>query len=131
MDLYNELSCEAGSFSHHLNPHKFFQSEVLRLYFSMLEPWVAWSACSPVVPPSLSTRKCGTAPFASFHLTLCTSHHPVCPSPLVAAFQESSAPQLPICTPPTCLDECFFFNSLVVRLPYSLIFLAVLVIFFI
>ena len=32
---------------------------------------------------------------------------------------ESSLPQLPISAPPTSLDECFFFNSLVVRLPYS------------
>ena len=30
--------------------------------------------------------------------------------------------QLPISAPPTGLDECVFFNSLVVRLPYSLIF---------
>ena len=34
----------------------------------------------------------------------------------------SSPPQLPISTPPTSLDECFFFNSLVVRLPCSSIF---------
>ena len=36
--------------------------------------------------------------------------------------RESSPPQLPISAPPTGLDECFFFISLVVRLPYSLIF---------
>ena len=35
---------------------------------------------------------------------------------------ESSLPQLPVSAPPTGLDECFFFNSLVVGLPYSLIF---------
>ena len=35
---------------------------------------------------------------------------------------ESSPLQLPISAPPTGLDECFFFNSLVVGLPYSLIF---------
>ena len=29
---------------------------------------------------------------------------------------------LPISAPPTSLDECFFFNSLVVGLPYNLIF---------
>ena len=34
----------------------------------------------------------------------------------------SSPPQLPISAPPTRLNECFFFYSLVVRLPYSLIF---------
>ena len=35
---------------------------------------------------------------------------------------ESSLPRLPVSTPPTCLDECFFFISLSVGLPYSLIF---------
>ena len=35
---------------------------------------------------------------------------------------ESSLPQLPFPPPPTGLDECFFFISLVVGLPYSLIF---------
>ena len=39
----HELFCEAGSFSCLLNLHRFFQSEVLRLYFHMLESWVAWS----------------------------------------------------------------------------------------
>ena len=34
---------------------------------------------------------------------------------------ESSPPQLPISAPHTGLDECFFFNSVVVGLPYSLI----------
>ena len=36
--------------------------------------------------------------------------------------RESSPPWLPVSTPPTGLDECFFFISLVVGLPYSLIF---------
>ena len=35
---------------------------------------------------------------------------------------ESSLSKLHISTPPTSLDECFFFNSLVVGLPSSLIF---------
>ena len=34
----------------------------------------------------------------------------------------SSPPQLPVSAPPTSLNECFSFNSLVVRLPYSSIF---------
>ena len=34
----------------------------------------------------------------------------------------SSPPRMPISAPPTGLDVCFFFNSLVVRLPYSSIF---------
>ena len=55
---------------------------------------------SPVVPPGLSTCKCGTARSASHCLP----------------------PWLPVCTPPTSLGECFFFNSLVVGLLYSSIF---------
>ena len=45
--------------------------------------------------------------------------HPVLQSPLC---HESPPTQLPVSAPPTSLDECFFFNSLVVGLPYSLIF---------
>ena len=37
-------------------------------------------------------------------------------------YRESSPPWLPISAPPTGLDECFFFISLVVGLPYSSIF---------
>ena len=54
---------------------------------------------SPVVHPCLSARKCGTAQS----------------SPAAATLPQASS-LLP------SLDECFFFNSLVVGLPYSLIF---------
>ena len=82
MGLSSELSCEAGSFSHCLNPHRFFQSEVLKLYFPALEPWVARSlpVFSPVVLPGLSPCKCGTARSSSRHLATCPLHHS-CPSP--------------------------------------------------
>ena len=50
--LSNELSCEAGSFSHYCNTHRFLQPEVLRLSFPMLEPWVAQS----VLLPSFSSQ---------------------------------------------------------------------------
>ena len=36
--------------------------------------------------------------------------------------RKSSPPRLSISAPPTSLDECFFFISLVIGLPYSLIF---------
>ena len=45
--LSNELSCEPGSFSCSLYPHRCFQSEDLRLYFPVLEPWVVWSVSLP------------------------------------------------------------------------------------
>ena len=44
------------------------------------------------------------------------------PSPLAAALPWVLSTGLPISAPPTGLDQCFFFNSLVVRLPYSLIY---------
>ena len=44
------------------------------------------------------------------------------PPPLAAALPWVLSAQLPISAPPTSLDGCVFFNSLVVRLPYSLIF---------
>ena len=47
MDLSKELSCKAGSFSRHLNPHRCFQSEALRLYFPALEPWIVLSVLLP------------------------------------------------------------------------------------
>ena len=42
MGLSNELSCEAAA-----TPKDFFQSEVLRFYFPIREPWVAWSVSLP------------------------------------------------------------------------------------
>ena len=42
--------------------------------------------------------------------------------PLDTALPHVLSVQLPISTPSTGLDECVFFNSLVVRLPYSSIF---------
>ena len=54
--------------------------------------------------------------------------HPVyqpqpCPPRLPATtLPMYSLPWLLISAPPTCLDECFFFNYLVVGLPYSSIF---------
>ena len=42
-----KLSCEAKIFSCCHNLHRFFQSEVLRLYFPALEPWGAQSLSLP------------------------------------------------------------------------------------
>ena len=112
MGLSNELSCMARSFSGHCNLHRFLQPWVLRLSFSMLEPWVAWSESFP------------SCSFWFIHMQM-WDH-------LVHQLQpchESYPIWLPVSTPPTSLDECFFFDSLVVRLPYSLIFLTVLVFF--
>ena len=49
MGLSNELSCEAGSFSQRFNPHRCFQLEVLRLYFSC----AGTLGCSVCLTPQL------------------------------------------------------------------------------
>ena len=105
MGLSNELFCEAEHFSHCLNCHRFFQSEVLRLYFPMLEPWVAWS----VLLLSCS----------SWFIHTQMWDHLLCQLP---PCRGSSLLWLPVSSSPTSLDEYFFINSLVVGLPYSSIF---------
>ena len=98
----NGLSCETGSFSCHLNPHRILQPKILRLRFPVLEPWVARSVLFPGVPLRLPTCECGTARSVTLPRVL--------------------SARMPVSAPPTSLDECFFFNSLVVGLLYSLVF---------
>ena len=93
MGLSSEVSCEAGCFSCCHNPHRFLQPEVLRLYFPVLELWIAQSASLPScsshfirtqswdcqvyqLPPCL--------PWSSCRCSLAASPlHPGCPSPLI------------------------------------------------
>ena len=100
-----QLSCEAGSFSCHHNLHRFLQPEVLRLYFPSLKSWVV--QC--VSLPSCSSW------FIHMQMWDC----PVCQS---LPCHMSSPPWLLISTPTASLNECYFFNCLVVRLAYSSIF---------
>ena len=80
MGLSNDLSFEAGSFSHQHNCHRFFQSEVLRLYFPALEPWVEWSV---LLPSCCSWLICMQMWDCLLHqlLPCCESPLPSCPSP--------------------------------------------------
>ena len=80
----------------------------------MLEPWVVWS----VLHPSSSSRFICTQMWAH-HSTSCHLAHPCPPATTLPQF---SLPWLLISTPPTSMDKCFFFNSLVVGLPYCSIF---------
>ena len=50
------------------------------------------------------------------------SRHLARPGPPATALPRVLFTQLPGSTPPTGMDECFFFHSLVVRPPYSSIF---------
>ena len=108
MGLPKELPCEVGSFSCHLNPHRYFQSEVLRLCFPRLEPWVVRSSLFP---------SC-----SSWFICMQMWDRSLCQPPPRLPCCKYSPPRLPVSAPPTGLDECFSFNSLVVVLPYSLIF---------
>ena len=68
----------------------------------------------PVVHPVLFTHKCGTACSTS-----CRLAHP---GPPATALPCMLSVPLPVSAPPNSLDEWFFFNSLVVGLPYSSFF---------
>ena len=96
-------------------PNRFLQPEVFRLYF-------------------LSTGTLGCMVYLAPQLFLPVYLHanvgaPAPPTTTLPALVlqvlpclEYSLPGLPLSTPPTGLDECFFFNSFIVRLPYSSIF---------
>ena len=114
MGLSNKLSCEAGNFSHCCNPPRFLPPEVLRLYILMMDPWIGWSDLLSIC----------SSWFIHMQIWDLLVHQPLPyqPVPSPATLPESSPPWLPVSAPPTGLDECFFFNSLVVGLAYNLIF---------
>ena len=107
----NDISCEAGNSSHRLNTHRCFQSEVWGFISLHWNPGLNGLSQCPVVPSSLSPHKCG--------ITLSASHRLAHPGPPAADLPWVLSARLPISAPPTGLDECFFFNFLVVRLSYS------------
>ena len=92
-----------------------FSIRGLTLHFPALEPWVAQSAWLPAICP-VYLRKCGAAGSASGQ-TAChvspTLHQSQSPVSVLPRQCESSLPRLPISAPPTGLDECLFFISLV------------------
>ena len=104
-------------------PTDFFSQRFWGLLFLCWNSGLCNLSCPPVVPPDLFAHKCGIAHSASCHLTwspgLPGSAHPCHPA---AALLWVPSTWLPVSAPPTGLDECFLFNSLVVRLPYGLIF---------
>ena len=96
-----------------------FSIRGLKLHLPALEPWVAWSASLPAICPSLSVRECGAWAVLAATLSALLQNPPPHWVHQPPPCWESSPPQLPISAPPTGLDECFFFISLVFRLPYS------------
>ena len=93
-------------------PPQVFSRSDLRLYFHTLELWVLWSV-------TWCTSCCLTG-----QLQLCPpcSQYAALLSSPAAALPWVLSARLPVSAPPTSLDECFFFISLVVGFPYSSIF---------
>ena len=90
-------------------PPQVFSISGLRLYFPVLELWIAQSVTQ-------STSYCLTG-----QLQLCLPHSTSTTSlvPPAATLPRVLSALLPVSAPSTVLDECVFFISLVVRLPYS------------
>ena len=113
MGLSNELSCEARSFSSCcLNPHRCLQSD-LRFYF----PLAGSLGCEVCFAPP---------PFLSVYLCANVGPQGLLAVVLAAPFAPHSAslwvPPQQCESPPTGLDECFFFIFLFLELPCGSIF---------
>ena len=115
MSLSNKLSCEAGSSPAAAST----PTGVFNQRFEALFPRAGALGCAVCLAPQWFLPVYPHANVGPPTPPAAASHTPVLqPLPCLV----SSPPQLPISTPPTSLDECFFFNSLVVRLPCSSIF---------
>ena len=102
---------ESYSFFHHPNSHWFLQPEVMETYLPGAGTLGSVVCCGPGVP-----HFWGISPnFYPLHMGVGMPILHLRTSPRISA-------HLHISFPPTHLDECSFFNSLIVRLPYSLIF---------
>ena len=86
-------------------PPQFLPPEVLWRLFPALEPWVG---------PSVWLPSCSSQFIGTYMWDRLVQQPPPC--------HASSPPQMSLSAPPLSLDEYFFFNSLVVGLPYSSIF---------
>ena len=107
MGVFNKLFCEPKSFSQHCNPHRFLESEVLRLYSLCRNPRLCGLSCSLVVPPGLSTCECGT----TWSTSPCAHSSPPYTSSPTSVLQlppchASSLPWLHFSAHPACLNEC-------------------------
>ena len=111
MGLSKELSCEAESFSCcRPNSHGRFQSEVCG-FISHWSPGLRGLLRSPPFVRFICVRMWGRRVCQWSDCQPRSSHTP--PVSVPPWPRESSPPRLPISAPPTSLDECLFFISLV------------------
>ena len=76
-------------------------------------------SCMVCLAPQLFLPSLSACEYGTVHSTSCCL---ACPGPPPATLPQVFTVQLPVSAPPPGLDESFFFNSLIVRLPYSSIF---------
>ena len=100
-----------------LPPPQFPQNFAARR-FEALFPHVGIVGCAVYLTPQLLLWFICTEMWDHQVCSLCLTHPVLQPRPCYV-FSPS---WLPVSGPPTNLNECFLFNSLVVRLPHSLIF---------
>ena len=105
MGLSNKLSVRLGVSPATATPTDFYSQRFWDFISLHWNPGFHSLFCSPVVLPSLSSRKCGTAPPTSCCLTCLALQPLLC--------WVSSQPCLPVSVPLTRLNECFF-NSLII-----------------
>ena len=92
-------------------PTGVFNQRFEALFPLTLDPWVMRSASLPAVFPVYLCANAGPQGLLMVRVPALLSHTPpvsVWPQP-----RESSPPRLPVSAPPTGLDECLFFISLV------------------
>ena len=115
----NKLSCETGSFSHSHTPTGFYSQRFEALFAQCQNPGL----CG--LTPHLFLQ---AYPHVNWEHRV---HRPATASPDRSTSHRlatSALPHLPVSAAPASLNDGFFFNSLVVGLPYSL-FLEVPVVF--
>ena len=99
------------------NPTDFYSQ---RFWDGIFLCWKRW-VVQPVLLPSSSFRFiCSQMLDLPVHQPL--HHSSQAPAPASPSILSLLSSQLTVSTPPTSLDECLSFNSLVVGLPYSSIF---------
>ena len=122
MVLSSELSCEAGSFSAATST----PTGIFNQWFGALFPQAGTLGCAVCFSPPLSLwvyLYTNVGPRGLLAITLPAPFVPQSASLWVQPHcHESRPPWLPVSDPPTGLDECFFFNSLVVGLLCGSIF---------